>query len=173
MSSPLVQRLRPFTETIFAEMSALATRTGAINLGQGFPDTDGPASMLDIARDSIAAGVNQYPPGPGIPALRQAISTSRAADHGQQVVSVGLDAPHGHPGVRRPPLQGGERVRAGIDDRDAMTECGQRNGEAARPAARVHDVERPHRQNRPEHLPDHRGSYRLACRAPAAAVLAC
>ena len=84
MSSPLVQRLRPFTETIFAEMSALAMRTGAINLGQGFPDTDGPASMLDIARASIANGVNQYPPGPGIPALREAISASRAADHGQR-----------------------------------------------------------------------------------------
>ena len=48
--------------TIFAEMSALAARTGAINLGQGFPDEDGPAPVLEAARDAIAHGVNQYPP---------------------------------------------------------------------------------------------------------------
>ncbi len=42
-----VDRLRPFTTTIFAEMSALAVRTDAVNLGQGFPDTDGPASLLE------------------------------------------------------------------------------------------------------------------------------
>ena len=60
--------------TIFAEMSALAARTGAINLGQGFPDEDGPAEVLEAAREAIANGVNQYPPGRGIPALLQAIS---------------------------------------------------------------------------------------------------
>ena len=64
-SDPLVQRLRPYTTTIFAEMSALAARTGSINLGQGFPDTDGPASLLRGAQRAIAEGVNQYPPGPG------------------------------------------------------------------------------------------------------------
>jgi N-succinyldiaminopimelate aminotransferase len=73
----LVPRLRPFTSTIFAEMTALATRTGAVNLGQGFPDTDGPAGMLDAARAAIANGVNQYPPGPGIPELRAAIAEHR------------------------------------------------------------------------------------------------
>lgn len=83
-SQPLVQRLRPFTSTIFAEMSALAVANGAINLGQGFPDTDGPASMLAAAQRAIADGVNQYPPGPGIPELRQAIAASRLADHGQR-----------------------------------------------------------------------------------------
>ncbi len=82
-TEPLVQRLRPFTSTIFAEMSALAAATGAINLGQGFPDTDGPPAMLAAAQRAIADGVNQYPPGPGIPELRQAIAESRAADHGQ------------------------------------------------------------------------------------------
>ena len=56
--------------TVFAEMSALAARTGAVNLGQGFPDVDGPASVAQAAADAIAAGANQYPPGPGIPALR-------------------------------------------------------------------------------------------------------
>ncbi|KQX07363.1 MULTISPECIES: aminotransferase class I/II-fold pyridoxal phosphate-dependent enzyme [unclassified Leifsonia] len=60
--------------TIFAEMSALATRTGAINLGQGFPDEDGPAEVLAAARDAIASGVNQYPPGRGMPVLREAIA---------------------------------------------------------------------------------------------------
>ncbi|WP_226653974.1 pyridoxal phosphate-dependent aminotransferase [Leifsonia sp. LS1] len=60
--------------TIFAEMSALASRTGAINLGQGFPDEDGPAEVLDAAVAAIRSGANQYPPGPGIPALRQAVA---------------------------------------------------------------------------------------------------
>jgi len=72
---PLVARMRPFGTTIFTEMSALAVRTGAVNLGQGFPDTDGPASMLDAAAEALRGGCNQYPPGPGIPALRQAIAT--------------------------------------------------------------------------------------------------
>jgi N-succinyldiaminopimelate aminotransferase len=71
---PLVSRMRPFGTTIFAEMSALAVRTGAVNLGQGFPDTDGPASMLDAAAEALHSGHNQYPPGPGIPALRTAIA---------------------------------------------------------------------------------------------------
>jgi N-succinyldiaminopimelate aminotransferase len=60
--------------TVFARMSALATRTGAINLGQGFPDTDGPAEVLEAARTAIASGANQYPPGRGVPELRAAIS---------------------------------------------------------------------------------------------------
>jgi N-succinyldiaminopimelate aminotransferase len=60
--------------TIFAEMSALALRTGAINLGQGFPDEDGPAEVLEAARQAIADGVNQYPPGIGAPVLREAIA---------------------------------------------------------------------------------------------------
>src|SRR6478609_5632382 len=84
LTDPLVRRLRPYTTTIFAEMSALATATGSINLGQGFPDTDGPASLLAAAQRAIADGVNQYPPGPGIPALRQAISQARLRDHQQQ-----------------------------------------------------------------------------------------
>ncbi len=79
----LVSRLRPFTTTIFAEMSALATRTGAINLGQGFPDTDGPAGMLAAAQQAIANGVNQYPPGPGILPLREAVANARRRDRGQ------------------------------------------------------------------------------------------
>ena len=73
----LVPRLEPFTSTIFAEMTALAARTGAVNLGQGFPDTDGPPSMLEAARAAISAGVNQYPPGQGRPELRAAIAAQR------------------------------------------------------------------------------------------------
>jgi N-succinyldiaminopimelate aminotransferase len=71
---PLVRRMRPFGTTIFAEMSALAVRTGAVNLGQGFPDTDGPAEMLDAAVEALRGGRNQYPPGPGIPELRAAVA---------------------------------------------------------------------------------------------------
>jgi len=69
--------MRPFTSTIFAEMTALAQRTGAVNLGQGFPDTDGPPGMLATARKAIAEGVNQYPPGPGQPELRAAVAEHR------------------------------------------------------------------------------------------------
>ncbi|WP_343601748.1 pyridoxal phosphate-dependent aminotransferase [Mycobacterium sp.] len=77
-----VSRLRPYATTVFAEMSALAARVGAVNLGQGSPDEDGPPAMLHAARDAIAAGVNQYPPGPGIPALRQAIAAQRRRQFG-------------------------------------------------------------------------------------------
>ncbi len=78
----LVSRLRPFASTIFAEMSALAVRTHSVNLGQGFPDTDGPTGMLAVAQRAIADGVNQYPPGPGVAELRSAIAEHRAARYG-------------------------------------------------------------------------------------------
>ena len=71
---PLTRKLRGFGTTIFAEMSALAVATNSINLGQGFPDSDGPSIVLDAAVDAIRSGMNQYPPGPGLPALRQAIA---------------------------------------------------------------------------------------------------
>src|SRR3954468_352282 len=79
----LSERLPGFGTTIFTEMSALAVRTGSLNLGQGFPDTDGPAEVLEAAVAAIRAGHNQYPPGPGIPALRQAIAAHQARFHGQ------------------------------------------------------------------------------------------
>ncbi|MDR3662631.1 MAG: pyridoxal phosphate-dependent aminotransferase [Mycobacterium sp.] len=78
----MVARLRPYASTIFAEMSALASRVGAVNLGQGFPDEDGPAGMLQVAQQAIADGVNQYPPGPGIAPLRQAIAAQRKRHYG-------------------------------------------------------------------------------------------
>lgn len=72
--------------TIFAEMSQLATSTGAINLGQGFPDEDGPEVVLETARKAIADGVNQYPPGRGMPVLLDAI-----AQHQQRFYGVTVD----------------------------------------------------------------------------------
>ncbi len=71
--------------TIFAEMSALATSTGAINLGQGFPDEDGPAEVLEAARAAISAGVNQYPSGFGMPVLREAIAAHQKRFYGIEV----------------------------------------------------------------------------------------
>ena len=81
----LVERMRPFTSTIFAEMSALALRTDAINLGQGFPDTDGPPSLLADAAANITGGINQYPPGIGIPALREAVAVHQQRFYGLEV----------------------------------------------------------------------------------------
>src|SRR6202051_193192 len=77
-----VSRLRPYATTVFAEMSALAARIGAVNLGQGFPDEDGPPAMLEAARGAIADGVNQYPPGLGIAPLREAIAADRHRKYG-------------------------------------------------------------------------------------------
>jgi len=67
------KRLDGLGTTIFAEMSALAVATGSVNLGQGFPDRDGPDSLLEDAIAAIRAGANQYAPARGVPALRQAI----------------------------------------------------------------------------------------------------
>jgi N-succinyldiaminopimelate aminotransferase len=71
----LNRRLEGFGTTIFAEMSALAARTGAINLGQGFPDTDGPEQVAEAAARAVREGRgNQYPPGQGVPELRRAVA---------------------------------------------------------------------------------------------------
>jgi N-succinyldiaminopimelate aminotransferase len=83
---PLVERMRRHTTSIFAEMSALATATGAINLGQGFPDTDGPDEVVQAAVQALRDGHNQYPPGAGIPALRRAV-----ADHQRRHYGLELD----------------------------------------------------------------------------------
>jgi N-succinyldiaminopimelate aminotransferase len=83
---PLTSKLDGFGTTIFAEMSALAAATGAINLGQGFPDTDGPAEVLEAAVAAIRGGVNQYPPGPGAQVLRDAI-----ARHQRRFYGIPLD----------------------------------------------------------------------------------
>ena len=68
--------------TIFAEMSALAAETGAVNLGQGFPDEDGPREVLDAAHAALDAGLNQYPPGRGTPELRAAVAAHQQRFYG-------------------------------------------------------------------------------------------
>jgi N-succinyldiaminopimelate aminotransferase len=75
-------RLQEFGETIFAEMSARAVATGSINLGQGFPDTDGPDVVKQAAIDAINAGHNQYPPGIGVAELRHAIAAHQQRFYG-------------------------------------------------------------------------------------------
>ena len=82
----LVARMAGFGTTIFAEMSDLATRTGAINLGQGFPDVDGHPAVIEAAVRALRSGHNQYPPGPGIPELRRAI-----AEHQRRHYGIELD----------------------------------------------------------------------------------
>jgi N-succinyldiaminopimelate aminotransferase len=74
--------LQPFATTIFNEMSLLAARTGSINLGQGFPDVDGPPEVAEAAVEAIRGGHNQYPPGPGLPALRQAVAEHQLRCYG-------------------------------------------------------------------------------------------
>jgi N-succinyldiaminopimelate aminotransferase len=81
----LSSRLAGLGTTIFAEMSALAAATGAINLGQGFPDEDGPVEVADAAVAAIRSGQNQYPPGPGIEPLRRAIAEHQARFWGMTV----------------------------------------------------------------------------------------
>ena len=85
MGSPLVQRMKGFDSTIFAEMTALATEHGAVNLGQGFPDTDGPREMLEAAKAAIDEGRNQYPPGPGVPELLEAVAAHQDRFYGLRV----------------------------------------------------------------------------------------
>jgi len=82
----MTSKLAGFGTTIFAEMSALAAETGAINLGQGFPDTDGPHQVLDVAVDAIRSGLNQYPPATGHPDLRAAI-----VEHQRRWYGIELD----------------------------------------------------------------------------------
>ncbi|MFJ6379797.1 pyridoxal phosphate-dependent aminotransferase [Kitasatospora sp. NPDC092039] len=83
----LNRRLAGMGTTVFAEMSALATATGSINLGQGFPDTDGPEEVREAAVRALREGRgNQYPPGPGIPELRTAI-----AEHQQRLYGLSYD----------------------------------------------------------------------------------
>ena len=85
MGSPLVHRMQGFGSTIFAEMTALATEHGAVNLGQGFPDTDGPREMLEAAKAAIDGGRNQYPPGPGVPELLEAVAAHQKRFYGLDV----------------------------------------------------------------------------------------
>jgi N-succinyldiaminopimelate aminotransferase len=78
----MAQRLRAIPPTIFSEMSALAVRTGSLNLGQGFPDQDGPPAVVEAAVEALRAGRNQYAPGPGVPELREAVAAHQARHYG-------------------------------------------------------------------------------------------
>ena len=88
--------MQGFGTTVFAEMSALALRTGSVNLGQGFPDEDGPAAMVEAHAHGLRNGLNQYPPGRGVPVLREAVARHQARCYGvsldpetQVLVTVG------------------------------------------------------------------------------------
>ena len=82
----LAPHLRSLGTTVFAEMSALASATGSINLGQGFPDTDGPESVREAAVAALRTGQgNQYPPGIGVAPLREAIARHQERFYGQIV----------------------------------------------------------------------------------------
>lgn len=84
-----VQRLQEFGETIFATMTALAVENDAVNLGQGFPDSDGPQRMLEIAQENIAGGNNQYAPLRGVPELVSAIADTYSVPQDHVVVTAG------------------------------------------------------------------------------------
>jgi N-succinyldiaminopimelate aminotransferase len=86
MVDRLAARLRDVPPTIFTTMSALAMRTGAVNLGQGFPDREGPAPVVEAAVAALRGGRNQYAPGPGVPELRQAV-----ARHQREYYGIELD----------------------------------------------------------------------------------
>ncbi len=81
-------RLAGLGTTIFTEMTALAMRTGAINLGQGFPDTDGPAAVIEAAVGALRAGHNQYAPLPGVPPLREAVLEHQRRFYGLEPADV-------------------------------------------------------------------------------------
>jgi N-succinyldiaminopimelate aminotransferase len=82
------RRLEGLGTTIFTEMTALAERTGAINLGQGFPDSDGPREVIDAAIAALNAGANQYAPLPGVPALRDAVRRHQHDHYGLEPEEV-------------------------------------------------------------------------------------
>src|SRR5438270_10665528 len=81
-------RLDGLGTSIFTEMSALALRTGAINLGQGFPDTDGPAAVIEAAITALRGGHNQYAPLPGVPPLREAVLEHQHSYYGLEPEDV-------------------------------------------------------------------------------------
>ena len=82
----LATRLQGIAPTIFTEMSALAMRTGSVNLGQGFPDQDGPPEVIaEAVRGAASTARNQYAPGPGVPELRQAIARHQQRHYGLEL----------------------------------------------------------------------------------------
>lgn len=86
MPSPLVARMQPFGTSVFAEMTQRALQFDAVNLGQGFPDTDGPQEVLDVAARSLREGHNQHSPARGLPVLRAAV-----AEHKERFYGIPVD----------------------------------------------------------------------------------
>jgi N-succinyldiaminopimelate aminotransferase len=134
----LASRLQGFGTTVFAEMSALAVRTGAINLGQGFPDTDGPAVVAEAAIAAIRAGHNQYPPGPGIPELRTAVAQHQKRFWDLEVdpdteVLVTAGATEGVAAALLALCEGGDEVIALEPTYDSYTACAAMAGARLRP----------------------------------------
>ena len=123
---PLVERMREHTGTVFGEMSALAAATGAINLGQGFPDTDGPEVVKLAAIRAIAEGRgNQYPPAHGLPELREAIAVHQQRFYGldvdpatEVVVATGASV-----AIAASPARPGGAGRRGRDVRAVVRPC--------------------------------------------------
>ena len=96
LADPLVARMRPFGSTIFGRISGLAAQAGAVNLGQGFPDTEGPDEVREAAAHAVLHGDNQYPPPNGTPLLREAIARHRAEHFGVEVdAAAGVLVTHG------------------------------------------------------------------------------
>lgn len=85
MGTPLIERMSGFGSSVFAEMTQRALQFDAVNLGQGFPDTDTPAALREIAIASIEGGLNQYAPARGMPVLREAIAAHQERFYGLQV----------------------------------------------------------------------------------------
>lgn len=87
----IAQRITPYGTTIFMEINNLAAEHGAINLGQGRPDFDGPPEIIEAAVAALRSGhVNQYPPGNGLPDFRRGI-----ADHAGRHYGLEVDADRG------------------------------------------------------------------------------
>lgn len=90
MKTPLLQSKLPAVgTTIFTVMSTLAAEKNAVNLGQGFPDFNCDPKLIDAVTEAMKQGLNQYPPMPGVPVLRDAIATKIEALHARQYSAAG------------------------------------------------------------------------------------
>lgn len=126
--------------TIFTEMTALAERTGAINLGQGLPDDDGPSVIVDAAIEALRAGHNQYAPLPGIPLLRRAIAEHQQRRYGLDInpasgVQVTFGATEAIAASLLALLAEGDEVMALDPCYDAYAPIAERAGARVRPIA--------------------------------------
>ena len=137
----LASRLAGIPPTVFSEMSALAVRTGAVNLGQGVPDVDGPAAVVERAVEALRSGANQYAPGTGVPALRRAVAAHQLRHHGIELdpdteVCVTTGATEGIAAALLALVEPGDEVlvlEPSYDSYDAM--IAMAGGARARPAA--------------------------------------